>query len=250
VSVTLPFAPLAQALAWSQLYTRDVLHTEDSIPVFCEHDFDGYIANYEQIAADHLDHIATGGCNPWQPEAYLLAMEGATASIIGKYALPGDRILDVGVCLGRLLALLPDLDRYGIDISVPYLQAARSEGIEVALARAEDLPYPDGFFNIVACTDVLEHVLDLHQSVSECLRVLRPGGTLVVRVPQEDDLAAYLADDFPYRFVHLRRFDVPTLRLLFGRVFVAEILMIAELSAASEGTSGREIVVAIRKPPA
>lgn len=226
------------------IYRHEPLRQINGIPVFCEHD--AYVANYEQIAADHLAHLAATGRNPWQPDGTLLAMEGATGAIVRKYAADGSRILDVGVCLGRLLAPLTTLDRYGVDLAADYLEVAREEGITVALARAEDLPYQDGLFDTVVATDVLEHVLDLHRTVSECLRVLRPGGTLIVRVPREDDLAPYL--DSEYDFVHLRRFDVPTLQLLLGRIFTTTIQLISEVAATAEGTTGREIIVATRKP--
>lgn len=69
----------------------------------------------------------------------------------------------------------------------------------------------------MAC-DVLEHVIDLEKCCKELIRVLRPGGTLVVRVPHLDDMAAYLNEDLPYEFIHVRSFDLPTLRILFGKI--------------------------------
>jgi SAM-dependent methyltransferase len=80
------------------------------------------------------------------------------------------------------------------------------------------LPYRDDFFDIVICTDILEHVIDLNASIKEIRRVLKHGGYLFVRVPNKEDLSQYLANDSPYYFVHLRSFDRYSLELLFTRI--------------------------------
>ena len=41
---------------------------------------------------------------------------------------------------------------------------------------AENIPFSDNTFNVVTCVDVLEHVADLPQTVSEIYRVLKPNG--------------------------------------------------------------------------
>jgi ubiquinone/menaquinone biosynthesis C-methylase UbiE len=51
--------------------------------------------------------------------------------------------------------------------------------VEVATARAEDLPYPDASFDAVVSTFVLCSVDDPGQALAEARRVLRPGGVLV-----------------------------------------------------------------------
>lgn len=49
---------------------------------------------------------------------------------------------------------------------------------------ADALPFPDASFDTVLCTQVLEHVPKPDAVLEECARVLRPGGTLIVSVPQ------------------------------------------------------------------
>jgi ubiquinone/menaquinone biosynthesis C-methylase UbiE len=207
---------------------------------------DAYVRNYEQIAADHLDAVARTGANPWQPAACVIANTAVTAGVIRNLVPLGSSILDVGCGPGDLLNTMPDYNRFGVDISAAYLELASRKGIAVELARAESLPYADAEFDGVVCCDVLEHVLDLHATVSEALRVLKPRGTLIVRVPKEDDLSPYLKSE--YDFVHLRRFDEPTLQLLFGRIFTTTVLMLFEFTVATEGTLAHEIVCAVRKP--
>ena len=47
-----------------------------------------------------------------------------------------------------------------------------------------DLPFPDNAFDLVICSEVLEHIPDHEKAVSELIRVLRPNKDLVVSVPR------------------------------------------------------------------
>ena len=98
------------------------------------------------------------------------------------------------------------------------------------------MPYRSEVFDIVVCTDVLEHVLDLNLCCQKILSVLKQTGVLIIRVPYLEDLGPYLSDGFPYKYVHFRTFDIPTLRLLFEKIFdctVSEVLLAGYRSAAS-----------------
>jgi hypothetical protein len=57
-------------------------------------------------------------------EAHCLEIEDSKSDIVNKYCEPGDRLLDVGVGMGRLLDRFPNHDRYGMDISRGYLKHA------------------------------------------------------------------------------------------------------------------------------
>lgn len=213
---------LAEGLQFDQIYSRRPLSVKNGIPVFSRSD--RYVANYLQISHDHLQAVSQGEGNPNIDDGLWQQMEESTRKLVRKYAQPGSRVLDAGVGLGRLLAPLTDLHRYGVDISPGYLEVARQQGIEVAFSRLEELPYRDGLFDLVIACDVLEHVLDLYKVSAEIVRVLRSGGLLVVRVPYLDDLDAYLNDALPYEFIHLRNFDLAGLRLHFGKIFGMEFV--------------------------
>ena len=189
----------------------------DGIPRFC--DIDPYVGNYERIASDHVAAMRPGAANPFIEEDLWKGLERSTQAIVQRHLSPGSTILDVGVGLGRLLDPLSEFDRYGVDISQDYLARAREVGIRVAFARAEELPFADSVFDAVVACDVLEHVLDLNVVCREMLRVLKPGGLLVVRVPSREDLSVYLRDDLPYELIHLRNFDLSGVRLLFQKIF-------------------------------
>jgi ubiquinone/menaquinone biosynthesis C-methylase UbiE len=72
------------------------------------------------------------------------------------------------------------------DISAGMVAAAQGNAVRLGLeiegrvADAEHLPYPDSTFDLVLGHAVLHHLPDVEQCVREMLRVLRPGGRLVV----------------------------------------------------------------------
>jgi 2-polyprenyl-3-methyl-5-hydroxy-6-metoxy-1,4-benzoquinol methylase len=204
------------------VYGREPLEIIDGIPVFSS--ADEYTHVYEKIADDHLIETANTGKNPFITQEVWEASEASTAELLSKYARADSRILDVGVSLGRLLERFPPMSRYGMDISMAYLRIAKAKGIEVCLARIEDMPYKEEVFDLVVCTDVLEHVLDLNLCVSKILTPLKRGGFLIVRVPYKENLGSYLHPDYPYHYAHLRNFDEFGLTLFFERVFQAKVI--------------------------
>ena len=199
-----------------EILKKQPLRVEEDIPVFSEDD--GYIKNYERIAVDHISSMKPESSNPFIEEELWLKLERSTRELITKYANRGDRVLDVGVGLGRTLGPLEQYRRYGIDISLDYLKIARKSGIQVFFSKIEDMPFKDSSFDLIVTTDVFEHVLDLDHCTREVLRVLKPGGKLIVRVPYKEDLSAYLSPDLPYEFVHLRAFDEASLWLHFCKI--------------------------------
>lgn len=97
--------------------------------------------------------------------------------------MDGLAVLDIGCGNGRDLthALFAKSKRYGVDV----LEAAIDEGqriypqVSLTLARAEYLPFPDGFFDVVMSRVALPYT-DLDKSLAECRRVLKPGGHLYI----------------------------------------------------------------------
>ena len=98
--------------------------------------------------------------------------------------LPCEAFLDAGCGDGRYLAALAaelPARRAGCDISERILETAAARvDADLRQANLEALPFDDAEFDLVLCTQVIEHVLDAGLGIAELARVLRPGGTLVI----------------------------------------------------------------------
>jgi SAM-dependent methyltransferase len=104
--------------------------------------------------------------------------------------LPCRRFLDAGCGDGRYFAVLagraPTEQIAGCDIADRILETARATAARAGLtpelvrANVESLPFEDGAFDLVLCTQVLEHVVDPPAVMRELVRVLEPGGTLLL----------------------------------------------------------------------
>ena len=94
---------------------------------------------------------------------------------------PESSILDVGCGISTVLHFLPGR-RFGVDpLGDRYKAIYRyPEGIDVRRAYAESLPFPDRSFDVVFCSNCIDHVTDPVKAISEIERVLRPGGRLVL----------------------------------------------------------------------
>jgi len=84
------------------------------------------------------------------------------------------KVLDVGCDMAVLKKLLPSAEYTGVDIG-------GEPDIQINLEEAGRLPFPDGAFDCVVCTDVLEHLENLHQIFGELARVSRQH--LIISLP-------------------------------------------------------------------
>ncbi len=101
----------------------------------------------------------------------------------------GGRALDFGCGAGGLTYRIAEHCRevVGIDIEQYKLDftAAQGERLNVSNARfvcsaSETLPFADASFDCIFCIDVIEHLSTPERFVAEFLRVLRPGGQLLL----------------------------------------------------------------------
>lgn len=99
------------------------------------------------------------------------------------------RLLDLGCDRGDITARYTDKAKevHGVDNNADAIAYAKKyyPGVTFALAQGERLPYKDNYFDTVVMGDVLEHVENEEQTITEAHRVLKPGGTLVLSVPHK-----------------------------------------------------------------
>ena len=103
------------------------------------------------------------------------------------------RVMDVGCGTGHfLLALQRRLGDHaelsGLDFSSVAIARARAvvPSATLRVANAYELPFPDGFFDAVTCIETLEHLKKPKEALAEMARICRPGGHLIITVPDGD----------------------------------------------------------------
>ncbi len=111
----------------------------------------------------------------------------------------GDLVLDMGsgtgrhvmaACLHSCRVVGLDSDLESLELSQRYVNVIRSWGVAKAAATlmlgwCDRIPFADGSFDRILCTEVLEHIPDDGPTIREIVRVLRPGGTVAISVPDQ-----------------------------------------------------------------
>ncbi|KAA5825023.1 methyltransferase domain-containing protein [Saccharopolyspora hirsuta] len=112
----------------------------------------------------------------------------------------GQRVLDLGCGAGRHAF---ELYRRGADVIAFDQDVAELENVAAMFAamKAEnqvpdganaqtvsgdalDLPFPDGHFDVVIASEIMEHIPEDEKAMREMVRVVKPGGRVVVTVPR------------------------------------------------------------------
>lgn len=128
----------------------------------------------------------------------------------------GRRVLDIGCQNGAWLVALHQAgaDPVGIDVVESSIEAAQirascwDAAVDARLGDACNLDFPDESFDIIASSDVIEHVPDKTAMVREIMRVMRPGGIAIIVAPQRFSLK-HLRTDPHYGYAGVSVFPAP-----------------------------------------
>ncbi len=137
--------------------------------------------------------------NPWRlrnlpehdlnEEAYMTQHAGLYKemyAILKKH--PRAKVLDIGCATGIAYARLPDREHYeiyGIELVPEFLEVLKERGIHAALCdvNKDNFPFEDEMFDVVICSGIIEHSLAPKHLLNETVRVLKPGGILMLATP-------------------------------------------------------------------
>jgi SAM-dependent methyltransferase len=101
---------------------------------------------------------------------------------------PSMKILDVACGTGGILRALYGKgyrDLHALEISQYAVDRLNSEGIFGKQGSLPMIAFPDGGFDVVIASQVLEHIIRRHAFVKEVHRVLKPGGRAFIFVPDQ-----------------------------------------------------------------
>ena len=161
----------------------------------------------------------------------------ARARMVARLAGQPGRILDLGCGRGLMLAALQNMgwQCVGTEVSADLAEAARgARGLEVHSEGIEPLPFPDASFDAVTTWHSLEHMERPVGTLGDIFRILRPGGLLVIEIPNAAGLQARWGGP---GWFHL---DVPRHLYHFSRSELTEILVGLGFSIVQESTFSPE----------
>lgn len=124
-------------------------------------------------------------------EAYAEFLANWDAAFYAKYtdhlkpSRPGARVLDVGCGAGQVVGRLKEagFEAFGVDVSEPNIERARRFSERCQMYDGRHLPFPDGHFTCAGALNVLEHVEEPEAFIPELVRVVEPGGRVVISSP-------------------------------------------------------------------
>ncbi|MBI5643777.1 MAG: class I SAM-dependent methyltransferase [Deltaproteobacteria bacterium] len=129
---------------------------------------------------------------------------------VERFANKG-RILDVGCGRADFLSLMAERgwEAYGLELDERIKSRGKSHGgVDLRYGSLHDVVFPDAYFDAVTLWHVFEHIKDPVWAVNECRRILKPGGLLVIAIPNTASVQARLTGrnwfhlDPPFHLYH------------------------------------------------
>jgi len=144
--------------------------------------------------------------------------------VLNRYLKNNQKILDIGSGAGTL-ALYCGFkinQVVGVDISTQAVKSANESAVQIGLNNVSfkvmKFPeeYPSEKFDLIICTEVIEHLEDDLKALKVIYKLLKPNGIAIVSTPSLNAplYRIGLATDFDKRVGHLRRYTMESLRKL------------------------------------
>jgi dolichol-phosphate mannosyltransferase len=134
------------------------------------------VALRNSVKAADYDHRAFDSWIPLQRY-----WQRARFRVIRSMVDGSTKILDIGCGSSRILQSLPQA--VGLDMQIRKLRWLRAPGRNLVQGSMNQLPFGDETFDAVICSEVIEHIPREEIDLTDMVRVLAPGGTLVLGTP-------------------------------------------------------------------
>lgn len=166
---------------------------EQNIPIVrcgqCSLVFANPRPNAEGLKQFYQDYFPPESASLWQEQmAEIFLKEGldrVNQLVDGK----SRRLLDVGCGMGFFLKLMKE-HGWSVDGIEPAPEAAKHAretlGLPIFEGTIEKAVLQDGSYDLVTLWYVLEHVPNPHEIIERCSKLLKPGGVLIIRVPNQN----------------------------------------------------------------
>ena len=190
--------------------------------------FEGQVASGQKIL-DFL--LANGRLEKPISESVILEIGCGAGGVLYPFHLEGARVV-------------------GVDFDVDYLEAGRSQGLDLREGSYEEVA-DAGPFDIIILKDVLEHVADLHKILVQLRGLLNDSGRIFIQVPgfESLELLGYRSDFLRYlQNAHLVHFSEPGLLYLFGSAGFSTVSSSKYVKAVFAKVAPIEVFVPLSKP--
>lgn len=154
---------------------------------------------YQNVKRAYLAHKYGYDTGPTSPILryigillYLFPIRRSEIDTEARYlcAKQNGKLLDVGCGSGEWIEQFGKMGwkAQGLDFDRDAVRFATANGLVVALGTLEEQKFPSDTFDAITLNHVIEHVPDPMALLRECLRVLKPGGTMALATPNGNSL--------------------------------------------------------------
>ncbi|MBX7167447.1 MAG: class I SAM-dependent methyltransferase [Pirellulales bacterium] len=155
--------------------------------------------------------------------------------LVSVFRFPTDRrptLLDVGCATGAfLLTARQRFDVEGVELGADTAEVARKQGLQVTTGRLQDVS-GEGRFDVITMLQLIEHITDPAELLTEARRLLRPGGIVYLDTPNVDSASFRL---FGNLHTHVSSFGHVSLFTKAGLARLAERVGLKQIAHAHCG---------------
>ncbi len=128
--------------------------------------------------------------------SYALGHFSRRAEFVRRFIQPGGSVCEIGAASGEALHVLKQegYEVAGVELSQHAITEAKAHyGIDLIHGTIHDARFPDALFDVVLMHHVFEHLTDPHAALAEVWRILKPGGVVVIEVPNPYGIDAWFS---------------------------------------------------------
>ena len=151
----------------------------------------------------------------------------------------GSKLLDIGCSAGEFITYIQTVVPCrvtGIDVNSGAIAVAQEHGIDAKVAQAEALPFADKTFDVCLLSEILEHLYNPLDCLSEARRVLKDNGMIIGSVPHRDSFILKNKPFDVYKF-HARDYSPKLLREHLLKYFSKVVIKTVMVHLLEQGQS-------------
>lgn len=180
--------------------------------------------------SDHIDHYKKDAelFDYFEHDKFMVEeLKRRYQEIFRKIKLKqGLRILEIGTGDGFALSQLHDNFKYYYSVDISQINLSRikkkyPDRTYASVADIYNIPFADESFDVAIMSEVLEHLVEPGQALTEVYRILKKNGKLVVSVPYKEKISYYLCihcNKMTPTHAHIHSFNKEKLTLLFRQI--------------------------------